>query len=64
MRLKWTGKALDDLARLYEFLAAVNKPAAARTVQSLTDAPTRLLEQPIVGRVRTARGSPYLGWAI
>jgi len=49
MRLKWTSKALDDLARLYEFLAAVNKPAAARTVQSLTDAPTRLLEQPYIG---------------
>lgn len=49
MRLKWTSKALDDLARLYEFLAAVNKPAAARTVQSLADAPTRLLEQPYIG---------------
>ncbi|MDP1771180.1 MAG: type II toxin-antitoxin system RelE/ParE family toxin [Methylobacter sp.] len=48
MRLKWTSKALDDLARLYEFLAAVNKPAAARTVQSLTAAPTRLLEQPYI----------------
>jgi len=49
MRLKWTSKALDDLARLYEFLAAVNKPAAARTVQLLTAAPTRLLEQPYIG---------------
>lgn len=49
MRLKWTSKALNDLARLYEFLAAVNKPAAARTVQSLTDAPTRLLDQPYIG---------------
>jgi plasmid stabilization system protein ParE len=49
MRLKWTSKAPDDLARLYEFLAVVNKPAAAHTVQSLTDAPTRLLEQPYIG---------------
>ena len=49
MQLKWTSKALADLARLYEFLAAVNKPAAARTVQSLTNAPTRLLEQPYIG---------------
>lgn len=51
MRLKWTSKALNDLARLDEFLAAVNKPAAARTVQSLTAAPphTRLLEQPYIG---------------
>ncbi|MGZ4956550.1 MAG: type II toxin-antitoxin system RelE/ParE family toxin [Methylobacter sp.] len=49
MRLKWTSKALADLARLYDFLAAVNKPAAARVVQSLTDAPSRLLEQPFIG---------------
>lgn len=49
MRLQWTSKALDDLARLYEFLAEVNKPTAARTVQSLTAAPTRLLEQPYIG---------------
>lgn len=40
MELKWTGKALSDLARLYEFLAPVNQPAAARTVQQLTAAPT------------------------
>ncbi len=49
MRLKWTSKALDDLVRLYEFLAVINKSAAARTVQSLTAAPTRLLEQPYIG---------------
>ena len=30
MELKWTSKALSDLARLYEFLAPVNKAAAAR----------------------------------
>ncbi|MGB4673347.1 MAG: type II toxin-antitoxin system RelE/ParE family toxin [Azovibrio sp.] len=40
MKLKWTSKALSDLARLYEFLALVNKPAAARAVQALTRAPT------------------------
>jgi len=27
----------------------VNKPATARVVQSLTNAPTRLLEQPFIG---------------
>jgi len=49
MNLKWTSKTLSDLARLYEFLAALNKPAAARTVQSLTAAPQRILEQPRIG---------------
>lgn len=49
MELKWTSKALSDLARLYDFLAQVNKRAAARTVQSLTAAPIRLLEHPRIG---------------
>ena len=49
MNLKWTSKALSDLARLYEFLVPVNKPAAARTVQSLTAVPRRILEQPRIG---------------
>ena len=49
MKLKWTNKALSDLARLYEFLAPVNRQAAARTVQSLTAAPVRILEQPYLG---------------
>jgi plasmid stabilization system protein ParE len=49
MDLKWTGKTLSDLARLYEFLAPANKQAAARTVQALTAAPERLLDQPRIG---------------
>ena len=49
MQLKWTSKALADLARLYEFLAPVNRPAAARTVQSLTAAPSSLLVNPRIG---------------
>lgn len=49
MALKWTSKALSDLARLYEFLALVNKPAAARAVPSLTQAPTILLTNPRIG---------------
>ena len=49
MGLQWTGKALADLARLYEFLAPVNQPAAARIVQSLTAAPAKLLVNPRIG---------------
>lgn len=49
IELKWTDKALADLSRLYEFLAAVNTQAAARTVQSLTRAPARLNEHPRLG---------------
>jgi len=49
MELKWTSKAASDLARLFEFLAPVNREAAARTVQSLTAAPTGLLTNPRIG---------------
>ena len=49
MELKWTSKAMSDLARLYEFLAMVNKHAAAHTVKQLTAAPTRLITQPRIG---------------
>ena len=49
MQLKWTSKALSDLVRLHEFLAPVNKSAAARTVRSLTVAPSRLMLNPRIG---------------
>ena len=49
MELQWTSKAVSDLARLYEFLAPVNRPAAARTVQQLTVAPLTLLTNPRIG---------------
>ena len=49
MELKWTGKAISDVTRLYTFLASVNQAAAVRTVQSLTSAPTSLLANPRLG---------------
>ncbi|MHA7680174.1 type II toxin-antitoxin system RelE/ParE family toxin [Cupriavidus sp. PET2-C1] len=49
MDLKWTSKALSDLTRLYEFLAPVNKLAAARTVQALVAAPASFLAHPRIG---------------
>ena len=50
MELKWTGRAVSDLARLHEFLAPVNPAAASRTVQSLTAAPASLLVNPRMGK--------------
>ena len=49
MKVKWTSKALSDLNRLFEFLAPVNRQAAARIVQSLTAAPKRITDQPRIG---------------
>ena len=49
MEIKWTSKALSDLARLYEFLALANKFAAARVVQTLAQAPGILLTNSRIG---------------
>ncbi len=49
MELKWTSKALSDLARLYDFLSVVNRQAAALTVQALSRAPDTLLSNPRIG---------------
>ncbi len=49
MELKWTSKGLSDLARLFDFLAVVNRLAAARTVQSLSQAPLMLLSNSRIG---------------
>jgi plasmid stabilization system protein ParE len=48
-QVKWSGKALDDIERLYDFLAKVNKSAAAQTVLSLVAAAARLIENPRIG---------------
>jgi len=49
MELKWAKKALADLVRLHKYLAPVNPQAAARIVQALATAPTRLTQQPRLG---------------
>lgn len=49
MQLQWTSKAVSDLARLYDFLALVNLPSAARTVRQLTAAPSTLLTNSRIG---------------
>lgn len=49
MELKWTGRALSDLARLHAFLAPVNRGAAAQVVQALAAAPASLPAHPRIG---------------
>lgn len=49
MEIKWTNKALSDLARLYDFLAFSQQASAAGTVQSVTMAPHKLIEYPRLG---------------
>jgi plasmid stabilization system protein ParE len=49
MRIRWTAEARSDLVRLHEFLAAANRQAAAKAVQSLRAAPARLRDHPRLG---------------
>jgi plasmid stabilization system protein ParE len=49
MKIYWTGRALSDLVRLYEFLIPMNRAAAVRAVRSLTAAPMRLALHPRLG---------------
>lgn len=49
MEIKWTRKALSDLARRYELLACAIRPAAARMEQALSKAPDNLLANPRLG---------------
>ena len=49
MKVKWTQKASADLVRLNAFLAPVAPEAAAKVVQTLAAAPTRLLDFPRIG---------------
>jgi plasmid stabilization system protein ParE len=49
MKVQWTSKALSDLVRLHEFLAPVNKPAAARAVQQLAASANKLTINPRIG---------------
>ena len=50
MNVKWTNRAFSDLSRLYEFLEPVNPGAAARVIQSLVAALTRLESRPRMGQ--------------
>lgn len=49
MRIRWTGKASADLARLHEHLGAAAPDAAPRVIRQLAHAPDRLLEYPRIG---------------
>lgn len=46
MKVKWTSKALSDLARLHDFLAPVNPVVARRIVRTLSRAPDVLSGNP------------------
>lgn len=49
LRLRWTPEAVDDLARLHDFLVGRSPDAARRVVQTLHEAAGRLAVHPRLG---------------
>lgn len=48
-KIRWTGKALSDLERLYAFLAPKNEQVAKRVLKTLISAPNVLMTNPRIG---------------
>ncbi len=49
MIVRWTPEAVDDLARLHDFIAGYNPQAALRVVTALRNAVRQLLAHPRLG---------------
>jgi plasmid stabilization system protein ParE len=49
MKIRWTGRALRDLARIRDFLLPVNPAAAAKAVRTLQTAVSVLGDRPRIG---------------
>lgn len=47
--IRWAPEAVDDLARLHDFLASSNRQAALRTVTALRNAVRQLVAHPRLG---------------
>jgi plasmid stabilization system protein ParE len=50
MNVRWADWALDDLERVYDFLADKNKPAANRIKKDLKEGARQLADDPRLGR--------------
>jgi plasmid stabilization system protein ParE len=49
MKLRWTGKAIDDAGRVYGFLARLNPEAAQNALEQISITVSRLPNQPRIG---------------
>lgn len=49
MRIRWTPEAVEDLSRLYDFLAQCDSGAALRAVTALRNGVRRLVAHPRLG---------------
>jgi len=56
MRVIWSPAALQDAARIYDYIALFNPPAAQRLAERLFEAAEQLQHFPLRGRVTAADG--------
>lgn len=63
-RLIWTGPALADIHRLYQFLALKSQDAARRAVGAIRSQVRILQHQPEVGRALADTDPEYRTWLI
>lgn len=63
-RLIWTGPALADVQRLYQFLALKSSYAARRAVGAIRSQVRILEAQPEVGRILSDTDPEYRTWPI
>ena len=62
--LIWTPQALQDIQRLYQFLATRNRDAAKRAVSVIRDSVNILAKQPEVGRPVPEMALEFREWPI
>jgi plasmid stabilization system protein ParE len=63
-RLIWSPRALNDLQRLYRFLAKQNQDAAQRAVQTIQNSLNILAQNPLIGRPTVDMEPEYREWLI
>lgn len=63
-RLIWTGPALADVQRLYQFLASKSPDAARRAVGAIRSQVRILEAQPGIGRALAETDPEYRTWPI
>ena len=63
-RLIWTGPALADVQRLYQFLASKSPDAARRAIGAIRSQVRILETQPALGRALAEADPEYRTWPI
>jgi plasmid stabilization system protein ParE len=63
-RLIWTPRALSDVARLHDFLAAKDRNAARRAVRAIRQGVKVLARHPQIGRPAAEMEPAFRDWMI